>query len=151
MKSFKSPIGELFLTANDRAITGIFFRQTNNFSQSNNPAIIGQAQQQLSEYFTGKRQVFDLPIEFVGTDFQKRVWSALLTIPYGEIRSYADIAKQVGSPKAVRAVGLANSKNPISIIAPCHRVIGSNGKLTGYAGGLHNKEFLLRLEHAPLG
>lgn len=142
---------KLFLTANERALTGVYFTPRNPSPQGEEGfRVRSLAEQQLAEYFSGQRKVFDLPLEFTGTDFQKRVWSALLTIPYGETRSYADIAKQVGSPKAVRAVGLANSKNPISIIVPCHRVIGSDGKLTGYAGGLHNKEYLLRLEHAPL-
>lgn len=151
MRLFQSPLGKLTLVANEHALTGIFFRHCNEAPPTPKSALLAIAEEQLNEYFAGKRQQFDLPIEFKGTEFQKKVWAALLTIPYGETRSYADIAKQVGSPKAVRAVGLANSKNPISIIAPCHRVIGSNGKLTGYAGGLHNKEFLLRLEHAPLG
>jgi methylated-DNA-[protein]-cysteine S-methyltransferase len=105
-----------------------------------------KAQQELDEYFAGKRQRFDLPHEVQGTEFQKRVWQELQTIPYGETRSYKDIAKQVQSPLASRAVGLANNKNPISIIIPCHRVVGQNGKLTGYAGGLAAKEYLLDLE-----
>lgn len=147
VEKFKCPLGELRLVASEEALTGIFFK---NLPESGTNKILKQTKQQLAEYFSGQRRQFDLPLKFEGTEFQKKVWAALLTIPYGETRSYADIAKQVGSPKAVRAVGLANSKNPISIIAPCHRVIGSNGKLTGYAGGLHNKEFLLRLEHAPL-
>jgi len=147
VKKFKCPLGELTLVADDKALQGIFFK---NLPETGTSKILEQTQKQLNEYFSGIRKEFDLPLEFKGTDFQKRVWSALLTIPYGETRSYADIARQVGSPKAVRAVGLANSKNPISIIAACHRVIGSNGKLTGYAGGLHNKEYLLRLENAQV-
>ena len=103
-------------------------------------------QQQLIEYFSGQRKVFDIPLDFEGTDFQKKVWSALLTIPYGETRSYKQIAQQLGHEKAVRAVGAANGKNPISIIAPCHRVIGAGGALVGFAGGLDKKEILLRLE-----
>lgn len=110
--------------------------------------ILSAAQQQLSEYFTGTRQQFDLPLDFEGTSFQKQVWQALLAIPYGETRSYKQIAEQLGNPKAVRAVGAANGKNPISIIAPCHRVIGSSGKLVGFAGGLDNKKVLLNLENA---
>lgn len=151
IKLIKSPLGELTLVAHENALTGVFFGHCEEAQPPRQSSFLLAAEQQLGEYFSGKRQQFDLPLEFQGTDFQKRVWAALLTIPYGETRSYADIAKQVGSPKAARAVGLANSKNPISIVAPCHRVIGSNGKLTGYAGGLCNKEFLLRLEHAPLG
>lgn len=108
--------------------------------------IICETEKQLAEYFEGKRKVFDIPLEFTGTDFQKNVWNALLQIPYGQTRTYQQIASQLGNPKAVRAVGLANGKNPISIIAPCHRVIGASGKLVGYGGGLHNKAFLLELE-----
>ncbi|MES2504877.1 MAG: methylated-DNA--[protein]-cysteine S-methyltransferase [Myxococcota bacterium] len=147
-----TPIGELILTANDSALTGIFYRLPKSLDmlRDTETPVLKQAKAQLVEYFACKRQHFDLPLEFQGTDFQKRVWQALLQIPYGETRSYAQIAVQVGSPKAVRAVGLANSKNPISIIAACHRVIGSNKKLTGYAGGLPNKEYLLKLENASL-
>jgi len=108
--------------------------------------ILLNTQQQLIEYFSGQRKVFDIPLDFEGTDFQKKVWSALLTIPYGETRSYKQIAQQLGHEKAVRAVGAANGKNPISIIAPCHRVIGAGGALVGFAGGLDKKEILLRLE-----
>jgi methylated-DNA-[protein]-cysteine S-methyltransferase len=100
----------------------------------------------LNAYFAGKLSKFSLPLDFVGTEFQKKVWAALLTIPFGETRSYSDIARQIGNPKAVRAVGAANGKNPISIIAPCHRVIGANGKLTGFAGGLEAKACLLAIE-----
>ena len=103
-------------------------------------------QKQLSEYFAGQRQHFDLPLTFEGTDFQQKVWQALLSIPFAETRSYRDIAAQIGNVKAVRAVGAANGKNPISIIAPCHRVIGANGQLVGFAGGLNNKHILLQLE-----
>ena len=105
-----------------------------------------ETRRQLQEYFAGQRNVFDLPLDFAGTDFQKKVWQALLNIPYGQTRSYRDIAEQVGNIKAVRAVGAANGKNPISIIAPCHRVIGRSGKLVGFAGGLDKKEILLNIE-----
>ncbi|MFD1425932.1 O-6-methylguanine DNA methyltransferase [Kroppenstedtia sanguinis] len=104
--------------------------------------------QQLNEYFAGKRQQFDLPIDLYGTAFQKLVWQQLLMIPYGEVRSYKDVAQAMGAPKAVRAVGGANNRNPVSILVPCHRVIGSNGSLVGYGGGLKIKEYLLRLEGA---
>lgn len=100
----------------------------------------------MNEYFAGQRQVFDLPLDFEGTEFQQKVWQALLTIPFGETRSYKQIAEQIGNVKAVRAVGAANGKNPISIIAPCHRVVGANGKLVGFAGGLENKDILLKIE-----
>ncbi|KEY97354.1 cysteine methyltransferase, partial [Sphingomonas sp. BHC-A] len=101
---------------------------------------------QLGEYFSGQREAFDLPLHFSGTDFQKSVWAALLTIPFGETCSYADIARQIGKPSACRAVGAANGRNPISIIAPCHRVVGADGALTGFAGGLKAKRYLLGLE-----
>ncbi len=109
-------------------------------------ALIKEANRQLSEYLKGERQMFDLPLNPRGTDFQKRVWRALCDIPYGETRSYKQIAEAIGNPKAVRAVGMANNRNPITIVVPCHRVIGADGKLVGYGGGLEMKEFLLRLE-----
>src|SRR6185437_17104518 len=105
---------------------------------------------QLGEYFAGKRRKFDVELDFAGTDFQKKVWRALLAIPFGETRSYGEIATQLGNPKAMRAVGAANGKNPISIIAPCHRVIGASGQLTGFAGGLEAKAHLLGLEGGQL-
>ena len=113
-------------------------------------ALIKEAYQQLSEYLKGERQMFDLPLNPRGTDFQKRVWQALCDIPYGETRSYKQIAEAIGNPKAVRAVGMANNRNPITIVVPCHRVIGADGKLVGYGGGLEMKEFLLRLESCSL-
>lgn len=109
-------------------------------------SLLVETEKQLREYFAGQRKIFSLPLHFVGTEFQQQVWQALLTIPHGETRSYAQIAHQIGNPKSVRAVGAANGKNPVSIIAPCHRVIGSSGKLTGFAGGLEAKAFLLQLE-----
>lgn len=108
--------------------------------------ILIEAKQQLSEYFSGRRKQFDLPLAMEGTCFQKQVWEALLAIPYGETRSYKQIAESVGHPNAYRAVGMANHVNPIGIVVPCHRVVGSNGKLTGYAGGMEVKQFLLDLE-----
>ena len=112
--------------------------------------VIKEAFGQLSEYFSGKRKTFNLPLLLKGTDFQKQVWQALLKIPFGETRSYKQIAETIGNPKAVRAVGMANNKNPFLIIVPCHRVIGANGKLVGYAVGLDKKEYLLRLEGSLL-
>jgi methylated-DNA-[protein]-cysteine S-methyltransferase len=112
--------------------------------------LLVEAERQLGEYFAGTRSRFDLKLDFNGTDFQKLVWNALLTIPFGQTRSYRQIARQIGRPAAVRAVGAANGRNPISIIAPCHRVIGANGALTGFAGGLQVKERLLALEAASL-
>ena len=113
-------------------------------------ALIKEAYRQLSEYLKGERKAFDLPLNPKGTDFQKRVWRALCDIPYGETRSYKQIAEAIGNPKAVRAVGMANNRNPITIVVPCHRVIGADGKLVGYGGGLEMKEFLLRLESCSL-
>ena len=104
----------------------------------------------MDEYFAGKRKAFDLPLLFVGTDFQKSVWDALLDVPFGATQSYAWLAEKIGNPKAVRAVGMANGANSISIFAPCHRIIGSNRSLTGYGGGLETKRFLLDLESNSL-
>lgn len=148
-----SPVGTLKLVANDTALVAVLWENENPkrvrlaelIKQTHHPILL-ETQKQLSEYFAGKRQQFDLPLDFEGTEFQQKVWQALLTIPFGETRSYRDIAEQVGNVKAVRAVGAANGKNPISIIAPCHRVVGANGKLVGFAGGLDNKEILLKLE-----
>src|SRR5262249_16865741 len=108
--------------------------------------ILNRAVDQLTDYFAGKRWSFDLPLDLQGTDFQIRVWRALLEVPYGETRSYGQIAQSIGAPNAVRAVGAANGANPIAIIGPCHRIIGSSGKLTGYGGGLPVKKMLLELE-----
>ena len=111
-----------------------------------NHPILMETERQLEQYFSGTRNVFELELDFVGTDFQAKVWQTLLTIPYGQTRTYGQIAAQIGHEKAVRAVGAANGKNPISIIAPCHRVIGASGDLTGFAGGLAAKQLLLSLE-----
>ncbi len=111
-------------------------------------ALTDRVYRQLTDYFSGRRQTFDFPYQLRGTDFQRAVWRELLKIPYGETRSYKDIAQAIGRPKAYRAVGMANNKNPLSIVVPCHRVIGSNGQLIGYAGGLASKKALLALEAA---
>lgn len=108
--------------------------------------LIREAHRQLQEYFKGKRKVFDLPLAPRGTDFQQKVWRALCNIPYGQTRSYRQIAEAIGNPKAVRAVGMANNRNPLLVVVPCHRVIGADGKMVGYAAGIEKKEFLLRLE-----
>ena len=148
-----SPVGQLKLVANEQALVAILWDNENpkrvrlaELIEDVSHPILLNTQQQLIEYFSGQRKVFDIPLDFEGTDFQKKVWSALLTIPYGETRSYKQIAQQLGNEKAVRAVGAANGKNPISIVAPCHRVIGAGGALVGFAGGLDKKEILLRLE-----
>ncbi len=148
-----SPVGILKLVATENALVAVLWENENPkrvrlaelIEQVNHPILL-ETQKQLREYFAGTRQQFDLPLDFEGTVFQKKVWQALLCIPFGETRSYRDIAEKVGNIKAVRAVGAANGKNPISIIAPCHRVVGVNGKLVGFAGGLNNKEILLGLE-----
>ena len=148
-----SPVGVLKLVANDIPLIAVLWEnETPNrvrlaeLIENKQHPILLETQKQLSEYFEGQRKIFDLPLNFEGTEFQQKVWQALLTIPFGETRSYKDIAEQIGNVKAVRAVGAANGKNPISIIAPCHRVVGANGKLVGFAGGLENKDVLLKLE-----
>ncbi|MCL6244745.1 MULTISPECIES: methylated-DNA--[protein]-cysteine S-methyltransferase [Acinetobacter] len=148
-----SPVGQLKLVAHETALVAVLWENENSnrvrlaalVEDLQHPILLKTAQQ-LNEYFAGKRQQFDLPLDFEGTAFQQQVWQALLTIPFGETRSYKQIAEQIGNVKAVRAVGAANGKNPISIIAPCHRVVGANGKLVGFAGGLENKDILLKLE-----
>lgn len=148
-----SPVGELKLVANGSRLAAILWEndkpnrvRLGPMSEAADNPILVRAAQQLQEYFAGTRNRFDLELEFAGTDFQKKVWQALLTIPFGETRSYSEIARQIGNPSTVRAVGAANGKNPLSIVAPCHRVIGASGKLTGFAGGLEAKERLLMLE-----
>lgn len=148
-----SPVGALKLVAHDQALVAVMWdnedhkrvRLAELIEDRQHPMLL-RVKKQLEQYFTGQRQQFDLPLDFQGTDFQQQVWQALLTIPYGEKRSYKDIAVQIGNEKAVRAVGAANGRNPISIIAPCHRVIGSSGALVGFAGGLDKKQILLSLE-----
>lgn len=143
-----SPIGPLYLRAGDGHLTHLCFRPvpgTESDTEADR-AVLDETERQLREYFDGKRTEFDLPLSMKGTDFQCTVWDALKTIPYGQTRTYGEIAAQVGRPKASRAVGSANHVNPIAIIVPCHRVIGANASLTGYAGGLDMKRFLLELE-----
>lgn len=145
---YQSDIGKIALADDGKAITNLFFGEPKNsliFTERQTPLII-MAYEQLTEYFNGKRQTFSLPLEMRGTVFQRMVWNALLTIPYGEMCSYQEIAQRIGSPKAFRAVGLANNRNPLPIFVPCHRVIGKNGTLVGYGGGLPIKEQLLALE-----
>jgi methylated-DNA-[protein]-cysteine S-methyltransferase len=152
-KEMKSPVGKLKLVATSKALVAILWEQehpdrvkldTMNLDPQH-PILI-EAERQLSEYFAGKRIQFDLPLQLDGTEFQKKVWQALRDIPFGKTRSYLDLARTVGSPNASRAVGAANGKNPLSIVVPCHRVVGSNGALTGFAGGLETKATLLALE-----
>ena len=141
-----SPVGRLRLEADENVITTIFFHATEPLSRGRLTGVLADLQAQLRDYFSGKLETFDLPLAPRGTPFQQDVWTALTKIPYGETVSYAAIAKRIGRPDAVRAVGAANGQNPIPIVIPCHRVIGSNGSLTGFGGGLPAKRFLLSLE-----
>ena len=145
-KIINSKIGYLHLTANENTLLSISFIDNNIDIKENTNSIIEETITQLNEYFEGKRKEFTIELSLKGTDFQKQVWNELLNIAYGQTASYSDIAIAVGNPKAVRAIGNANNKNPIPIIIPCHRVIGKSGKLVGYAGGLDIKVALLKLE-----
>ncbi len=138
-------IGWLEIRASDYAVTAILF-DADSANTENGNAITQQCYLELKEYFAGKRDRFTVPVDPQGTEFQRQVWQALQAIGFGETCSYGDIANQLNNPKAVRAVGAANGKNPIPVIIPCHRVIGASGKLTGYAGGLDKKKRLLNLE-----
>jgi methylated-DNA-[protein]-cysteine S-methyltransferase len=152
-KIIQSPVGKLKLVASDKALVAVLWEKdgprrvplSEAVADDRHPVLV-QAERQLNEYFSGKRKKFSLALEMRGTPFQKDVWEALLAIPFGETRSYGQLAKQLGNPRATRAVGAANGRNPVSIIVPCHRVIGSSGKLTGFAGGLAVKAQLLNLE-----
>ncbi len=142
---YASPIGLIEIGATTDALTALYFVEEPRHV-AENTALLERTRRQLSEYFVRTRQHFDLPLRFQGTEFQQRVWRQLLTVPYSKTVSYQTIANALGNPKAVRAVGAANGQNPISIIAPCHRIIGSNGRLIGYGGGLWRKEWLLKHE-----
>jgi methylated-DNA-[protein]-cysteine S-methyltransferase len=152
-KTIDSPVGQLKLVASDEGLAAILWKDEDPrrvrlsplAEDPDNPFLV-ETERQLDAYFAGRLKTFTVPLDFKGTEFQKSVWTALLTIPFGETRSYGQIARQIGRRTAARAVGGANGKNPISIIAPCHRVIGSTGALTGFAGGLAAKERLLRIE-----
>ena len=148
-----SPLGQILLVANDVALTGLHFVGEKyypviaaDWQQRSDAKMIAQTRAQLDEYFAGKRKHFDLVLDPAGTPFQRDVWQALRMIPYGVTTNYGALAQRLGKPRASRAVGAANGRNPISIVIPCHRVIGANGDLTGYAGGMARKESLLRLE-----
>jgi methylated-DNA-[protein]-cysteine S-methyltransferase len=152
-KTISSPVGPLRLYADDRGLIAILFQNESpddfNVSLANEKPdhpVLRETERQLQAYFAGKLKTFSLPLDARGTDFQQQVWDALQTIPYGETRSYAQIARQIGRPKATRAVGAANGRNPLPIVVPCHRVIGANGTLTGFSGGLTAKTRLLALE-----
>lgn len=144
---YTTPFGPIWLAASDKGITEVAFEP---LPESENNLLLQQASQQLSEYFTGTRRHFELPLDYQGTAFQEAAWQGLLTIPYGTTWNYQELATAIGRPKAIRAVGQANRRNPLAILIPCHRVIGKNGKMTGYGGpseaGLRFKEQLLALE-----
>jgi methylated-DNA-[protein]-cysteine S-methyltransferase len=152
-KIVESPVGKLKIVASDRGLVAILWENDNPrrvrlsepVKDESHP-VLAKVERQLKEYFSGQRKEFSVKLDMRGTQFQKNVWGALRGIPFGETRSYGQLAKQLGNPQASRAVGAANGKNPISIIVPCHRVIGSSGKLTGFAGGLHTKAHLLSHE-----
>ncbi len=168
----ESPIGPLLLTSDGVSLTGLYMSDVSEARDEQSPGDLGsvfgvssisgtwvadgevgplrEARQQLAAYFEGKLTRFELPLSMAGTDFQRRVWDALTAIPFGVTISYGELAQSVGNPKGSRAVGLANGSNPISIIVPCHRVIGSNGKLTGYGGGLPRKAALLDFEFSVM-
>jgi methylated-DNA-[protein]-cysteine S-methyltransferase len=152
---WRGPIGQVLLISDGEALTGVYLENQKYYpaiektwKEKDDLAIFHSAKEQLSGYFEGNRTEFDLEYRLVGTDFQREVWGQLSKIPFGETISYRELAGQIGRPKAVRAVGQANGRNPISIMIPCHRVVGMNGSLTGYGGGLTRKEFLLKHESA---
>ena len=149
-----SPVGKLKLVASDKGLVAVLWESDdpkrvplNDPLEEKSHPILVRAARQLEEYFAGKRSSFNLPLDMRGTPFQKNVWEALLAIPFGETRTYGELARRLGTPRAARAVGAASGRNPISIIVPCHRLIGSAGELTGFAGGLDAKARLLDLEH----
>ncbi len=148
---FQSEIGPIYLVASENGLHGVFWKEkkieyANPKMRGKAIEILNETQKQIEQYLYGQRKVFNLPLDIAGTEFQKRVWHELSKIPYGKTFSYSDIAKKIKNDKAVRAVGTANGRNPISLIVPCHRVIAADGTLGGYAGGLEIKEKLLRLE-----
>ncbi|MFZ6799127.1 methylated-DNA--[protein]-cysteine S-methyltransferase [Undibacterium sp. Di24W] len=157
---FSSPVGDLRLLASPIGLVGVYFPAHKHlewdpaWQHAPQEAVLLRAAEQLQEYFAGKRRDFDVPLDCAhGTNFQQEVWRALQTIPYGETCSYSALAQKIARPKAIRALGAANGRNPLSIIVPCHRVIAANGELQGYAGGLENKRYLLdfeRLQQAKL-
>ena len=152
-KYIESPVGALKLVTSQTGLTALLWQHDNprrvrlrELEERAAHPVLLRAECELGEYFAGNRRTFTVPLDMVGTQFQLTVWRALLTIPCGETRAYADIARQIGNPHACRAVGAANGRNPVSIIVPCHRAIGSDGSLTGFAGGLDTKKYLLALE-----
>jgi methylated-DNA-[protein]-cysteine S-methyltransferase len=155
-KQMDSPVGRLTLAASADGLAAVLWENDRpsrvrlhlDGRDDKHPVLV-EAERQLTEYFGGRRRQFALPLDLAGTPFQRRVWAALQTIPFGETRSYGELAREIGEPRAVRAVGAANGRNPVSIVVPCHRVIGATGGLTGFAGGLPTKAWLLNLEGQP--
>jgi methylated-DNA-[protein]-cysteine S-methyltransferase len=154
-KMMESPVGKLKLVASDKGLVAILWEndrpsrvRLGEVIEDGGHRVLVETERQLGEYFAGRRKTFSVGLDMRGTRFQRDVWEALLAIPFGETRSYGQLARQLGNPQATRAVGAANGRNPVSIIVPCHRVIGSSGKLTGFAGGLDVKARLLNLEDA---
>ena len=146
-KIVKAPIGDICILEENNKIIGLTLDNEKYCYTEKNTEILNETEKQLNEYFCGKRKKFDVPINPKGTEFQKQVWNELLKIPYGQTVTYKQIAQKIEKPNAARAVGMANHNNPIAIIVPCHRVVGSNSKLVGYAFGLERKQFLLDLEN----
>lgn len=157
-KQLDSPIGRLRLVATDQGLSHLLFDQLagddtdsdGDPAEADNHPVLAAAIAQLEEYFAGQRQEFDIPLDLTGTEFQRAAWSALASVPFGETRSYRQQAEAIGRPRAVRAIGAANGRNPVPIVLPCHRIVGSDGSLTGYGGGLPIKEFLLNHEQEQL-
>ena len=145
--SYQTSICQIWICEEDNQITRVSFKKPENDYEEKETKLIREAARQIDEYLDGQRMSFNLPLNPKGTPYQKAVWEALTRVHYGETRTYKQIAEDIGNPKSCRAVGLANNRNPIAIIIPCHRIIGSNGKLVGYAGGMDIKEKLLALEH----
>lgn len=153
IRTLDSPLGELTLVSDGEALTGLYMTEQRHRPElpaatAGDDPVLAEASRQLAEYFDGTRRDFDLPLRPAGTPFQRTVWAALREIPYGETAGYGELAARIGRPGAARAVGLANGRNPIAIVVPCHRVIGAAGSLTGYGGGLERKRYLLSLERA---
>jgi methylated-DNA-[protein]-cysteine S-methyltransferase len=151
-----SPIGQLLLTSDGESLTGLYMgtpskspQLDSDWAEEPNDGPLPEVARQLQEYFAGKRKAFDLPLKMQGTEFQKRVWRQLTKIPFGETWSYGQLAKRLDNPNGSRAVGLANGRNPIAVIVPCHRVIGADGSLTGFGGGIPRKQWLLSHEGIP--
>jgi methylated-DNA-[protein]-cysteine S-methyltransferase len=149
----KSPLGELILVADDSALTGLYFAGCDHIPaarehwtlKAQHP-VLQRTSKQLQQYFAGKRTTFSIPLRLTGTDFQKRVWAEIARIPYGKTVSYTHLAKRAGTPQAIRATGTTTGRNPVSVVIPCHRVVGKNGSMCGFAGGLERKRGLLKLE-----